>query len=198
MRLLNKNNFIIGKAILTFKNLKVNKTFNITNKYFGIHKSQLPFHFNIDSSRFIINNSNIRLKYNKVDTTSLFSNTLNPFLFKDLNLDNKKELILVYTGSGQRHVSEFKPYSISLSNKFITAKSIKIPPFDKLDEMSVLSPDKRTITIHESNGSCKGIDKFFIFNPYNKDTPFVYSYLTKEVAFNHSTGKCITKTFKIK
>ncbi len=196
---------IIGRGTIYFHHLKTNQKFKVYNPMMGFPTRVLPLKLSKNKrtiTRLIKRNKSLHYIF-KAKTLSKtefenFGTTKVPFFFYDLNLDGVKELLIPQMNSGQRGVAIFKPYELKDGKLFFPKNSfIKKKPFTELDEMSKINSNKRTIIIHGSNGACQGTDKIYTFDVMNKSTPFVYSYLTKEVAINHSTGKCITKTIKI-
>ena len=196
---------IIGRGTIYFHHIKTNQKFKLYNPMMGFPIGVLPIKLSKNKKWIIeLNKRNKKLRYYFKDKTLSntafvnFGTTEVPFFFYDLNLDGTKELLISQMNSGQRGVAIFKPYELKDGKLFFPKNSfIKKKPFSELDEMSKINSNKRTLIIHGSNGACQGTDKIYTFDLMNKSTPFVYSYLTKEVAINHSTGKCITKTFKI-
>lgn len=196
---------IIGRGKIYFTHLKTKHQFTIYNPMMGFPSGVLPLQLAKNKKWIVgIKKPLLKLKYNAEFTTSEkyklgnFGTTKVPFFFQDLNLDGMKELIIPKLNSGQRGIAIFKLYE--LKNGRLLKNEVSFTnnkPFKELDEMSKISLDKKTITIHASNGSCKGVNKIYIYNPMTKDTPFVYSYLTKEIAYNRKENKCLTKTFKI-
>ena len=204
-RKVNYEKYIIGPGIIYFKHVKTKAKFDIKNPMMGFPTGVLPIQLSKNKKWIVsVKSSYIKLKYKENYCTkgiyklgNIGTNEV-PFCFQDLNLDSIKELLIPQLNMGQRGITSFKSYE--LKNGVITNKKYsftKQKPFTELDEMSKINSDKKIITIHGSNGACKCTDKIYIYNPISKDTPFVYSYLTKEVALNRSTGKCITKNLKI-
>lgn len=204
-KVVNYEDHIIGRGTIYFYHIKSNQKFKIYNPMMGFPTRVLPIKLSKNKrtiTRLIKRNKSLHyiFKDRTLSNTAFenFGTTEVPFFFYDLNLDGVKELLIPQLNSGQRGVAIFKPYEIKDGKLFFPKNSfIKKKPFTELDEMSKINSNKRTLIIHGSNGACKGTDKIYTFDVMNKSNPFVYSYLTKEVAINHSTGKCITKTFKI-
>jgi len=176
------NSYVTGPAILEFTKIKNNSTFTLTNNHFGLKNINLPFIFNSDSTKIQgLKQKHIKLTYQKDGT----------FFFKDVNFDNKPELIISEFGKGQRGLSQWRVYEM---DDYIDIYCLDSAPYNMLDDSSDFNYDNQTITINNFGGACGSTYDTYKYN--SSDHKCVLIQSSRE-EYDGSTDKCITQTFEI-
>jgi len=177
-----QNGYVIGPAIIQFTNIKYGTSSTIVNNYFGIKEERVGRLLKIKKKKnaegkFVgeytiqsITNETIKLDYNKPilrdDKFTFMEATGEPFLFYDLDFDNKEELMVCEMFNGQRWHSTFKAYSLSEHQdiEVIGDSLYQITydePYISLDGLSTVNRKDKTLSIFMSGGASSSKSKIY-------------------------------------
>lgn len=175
----------IGSATIALTNTKTNRTSYIINNFCSIENEIIKKIKITNKGEYLIleKDYNFKIDYNSNNSS---------FYFKDINFDNKKELLIKEAGLGQRGVNAIKVYEYSFGMHSDYADfwdKINYEPFNSLDDMSNIDLENKKIEIYASNGVCAGTYDEYIYN-----NRWIYSkrIIEKEIDF-----ECYNYTYRV-
>lgn len=202
--------YVIGPAILKFRDAKNGDVFTFTTNYFSVMSNKLSLkskcklktvknaedcHEDISA----INQDQIKLVYQeqKPDpklADSGFGASNEPFFFQDVNFDGKEELIVAEFGEGQRFRTAFKVYQIGVPSLYqITDKE----PFKSLDDGSKIDYKNKKIFVDRSGGACDSVYETYTYDESKKDSDDGPIRLSDVTETTTASGKCQTFEYKV-
>ena len=192
---------IVGAAIIDFYNIEDSTSFTLTTNNFSVLKDRLAFRYNSDSTQIEELKSTVQLTYKKdvTATSKGFGTSREPFFFKDIDFDNKDELLIAEVANGQRGTTSYKVYKLEYGD--VTPELYQITneePYKSLDEISQVDYSNKRIMIYSSNGACAGIYSYYKRTAKDdySDNPFSLEYVVEEQSDNES-DKCYEATYVI-
>lgn len=183
---------ITGPAIISFKGNDTD--FSVSTNHFGLRPN--PVKLKVEDGIVVeVLQNKIELEYKAPTLTDGFlSNIKAPFLFTDLNFDNKKELLITKPYQGQRGVDAFDVFSFSHGDLASDMYQItKDAPYAQLDELVKIDRAAKELIVFGSGGMC-----------YN--TSETYSLIRDKLSLtkivkedrNDEAGTCTKYTYSVK
>lgn len=146
---LGNRNAIVGRAYIHFKNDTVQ--FTVENPLFSdstLMSNTIP----------LTNDIQISADYTPFakhgnESKDIFNHHQSPFFFYDIDFDGQKELIVTLWEGMEYHAhNAYEVYKIRNTKAGAILRPLKTPPFDRIDDYTLIDSVAKTISI------CKGID----------------------------------------
>lgn len=142
-------NAIVGRAYIHFKNDTAQ--FTLENPLFSdytLMANPTPLKAGIN-----INATYTAFSPNTSSDNMIFNGNQSPFFFYDIDFDGEKELIITLWEGMEYHAHHaYEVYKVSDIKNGTILHSLTTPPFDRINDYSLIDSIAKTISI------CKGID----------------------------------------
>jgi hypothetical protein len=198
-----QNSYVIGPAIIEFRNVHNETSSTVVNNNFGISRDKLADLIKTKpiqggSERYNIRSADAKpifLEYEKFKPKSTqisFHDAPDePFFFYDLDFDGSKELLVAEIFQGQRWCNKLKAYKLDEDQDYFVLEDdfLQITydePYIDLDENSIICPLSKTLIIYKSGGVGNSEWRIYKYKPNNQfeDPKYTLERIDNSLPFN--------------